>query len=212
MSSTSTRAALSREVIALKALALTDQAGLGALSMRKLGTELGVEAMSLYHYVQNKDDLLDAICDQLFLEIDLPFDVPDDDWETAVRRGLTAFYDVLIKHPAALELFTSRPARSQESLRVLFWAYSRFLAVGLDVNQSCKALHTSVSFVMGHVALELGSLVSSSDDVDEEEVAALSDPVMIDFIREHAKVDSGEFFETGLDVLVAGLRATYKLA
>lgn len=199
-------------MIALAALALTDQAGLGALSMRKLGNELGVEAMSLYHYVENKDDLLDAIRDQLFLEIDLPLDVPDHDWEAAVRRGLTAFYEVLIKHPAALELFASRPAQSQESLRVLFWAYSRFQAVGLDVAQSCMALQTGVSVVMGHAANDLGALVAAQKgDVDEAAMAALSDPVMIDFIRERAKVDCADFFAASLDVLVAGLRVTYKL-
>jgi len=207
---TTTRPGLSREVIARAALTLTDEGGLGELSMRKLGTQLGVEAMSLYHYVKNKDDLLDAVLDGLYAEIDLPRDLPQHDWEAAVRGGLRSFHDVLVRHQAALELFSRRPAKSEEALDVLLWAYTRFTAVGLDVVQAQTALHFAVSFVIGHVGFELGTLalVRDGQGIDPEDV---HDPMAAEFIRESRNITSDHMFDTGLDAVVEGLRATYNL-
>ncbi|MEL7157456.1 MAG: TetR family transcriptional regulator, partial [Actinomycetota bacterium] len=112
------RGGLSREIVARAALELTTTGGLPALSMRKLGTRLGVEAMSLYHYVASKDDLLDAVLDELYRRIKLPYDVADDDWETAVRDWLRAFRSVLTQYPAALELLASRPLPSVAAFNV----------------------------------------------------------------------------------------------
>jgi len=205
-----TRAALSRELIAQTALALTDEGGLAGLSMRKLGNELGVEAMSLYHYVDNKDDLLDAILDTLFGEVELPMDVPDENWELAVRRGLRSFHEVLVRHPAALELFASRPAKTDQAVRVLLWSFGRFQAVGLDVERSAQAFHVAVSFVMGHVALELGAmaLIRAGGGMD---VDAVDDPALRQLIQAQRDVESNVIFEAGLDVAVAGLRHAFEL-
>ena len=205
-----TRAALSRELIARTALLITDAEGLSGLSMRKLGNELGVEAMSLYHYVENKDDLLDAILDCLYTEVELPRDVPDEDWETAIRCGLHSFHDVLVRHPAALELFASRPGKSEHSLRILLWCYGRFQSVGLDVAQSVRALHFGVAFVMGHVASELGAmaLISAGDGIAVEDI---QDPALAEMIQQRRTVTSREMFDAGLEAVVAGLRAAFRL-
>ncbi len=193
-------------MIARTALALTDEQGLAGLSMRKLGGLLGVEAMSLYHYVTNKDDLLDAVLDQLFAEIDLPRDVPDHDWETAIRDGLRAFRMVLIEHSGARELFSSRPAKSAAAFDVLAWSHQRFQLVGLDLVQSCHAFHFAVSFVMGHVATETGTmaLVREGQGIDPE---LIDNPTMRAVFVETRAVPSEEMFERGLDAVVAGLRA-----
>lgn len=197
-------------MIARTALALTDEQGLAGLSMRKLGGLLGVEAMSLYHYVTNKDDLLDAVLDQLFAEIDLPRDVPDADWELATRGGLRAFRAVLIEHPAARELFASRPAKSAVAFDVLAWSYQRFQLVGLDGGQSCHAFHFAVSFVMGHVATEMGTmaLIRDGQGVDPQTIEDLT--VRSVFVENRAR-SSEEMFERGLDAVVAGLRSLYEL-
>jgi AcrR family transcriptional regulator len=79
-----TRPRLSRQRVLDAALALADARGIDALSMRSLGAELGVEAMSLYHHVSNKDDLLAALVDRVFAEVELPAD--DDGWKEAMRR------------------------------------------------------------------------------------------------------------------------------
>ena len=128
---TGDRRTLSRDVVGAAALGLIDREGLEGLSMRKLGAELGVEAMSLYHYVESKDDLLDAVLDRLYAEVDLPRDLPDEEWEKAVRLGLGAFHRVLIDHPAALVLFASRPALSPASLGVIHWSFRRFEVMGV---------------------------------------------------------------------------------
>jgi AcrR family transcriptional regulator len=208
--SANTRPGLSREVIARAALDLTDDGGLAELSMRKLGNQLGVEAMSLYHYVANKDDLLDAVLDSLYAEIELPFDVPEDDWETAIRRGLGAFYDVLVRHQAALALFSGRPARSTEAFHVLMWAHNRFVLVGLDTEQAQLALHFAVAFVMGHAASELGTLALLREGVgvDPDELA---DPLAAQFVRQTRYINSRDQFDAGLEAVVAGLRSLYDL-
>ncbi len=208
--STAERHALSREVIALTALRLTDEVGLSGLSMRKLGAELGVEAMSLYHYVDNKDDLLDAVLDQLYAEIDLPRQIADDQWDDAIRSGLGSFHDVLLRHPAAAELFSSRPANSLRSIEVLYWAYHRFELMGLSPTDSLKAFRFAVSFVMGHAANELGvlALVQGGEGID---VTAIPDPRQQEFVRQHRAMSSAELFESGVELVIDGLRARFDL-
>lgn len=172
--------------------------------MRKLGAELGVEAMSLYHYVKNKDDLLDAVADHLYGIIDLPMSIDPLDWEQAIRLGLGAFHDVLIQHEAALELFASRSARSAQSMGVLHWAHERFVAVGLSVEEAHKALHMAVSFVMGHAASETGGelITEPSSEVSAE---------MSAYFAHVETVTPDEMFEAGVEIVVAGLRQHYNL-
>jgi AcrR family transcriptional regulator len=204
------RPPLSRDRIAEAALDLIDQEGLSGLSMRKLGAQLGVEAMSLYHYVRNKDDLLDAVLDRLYREIDLPA-VEDEDWERTIRAGVHSFRDVLLRHPAALELFAVRPARSPESFSVLFWAYGRFRAFGLDLADANAALHFVVSFVMGHVWSQHGTLASLAATDDSADIGFELSDEEARFLEHCRDVPADTLFETGLDTVVAGLRARYDL-
>ncbi len=204
------RQGLTRKRIARAALELTDEVGLPALSMRKLGAALGVEAMSLYHHVANKDDLLDALLEELYLEIDLPTELPETDWEGALRVGLRAFHDVLVSHPAALELFSSRAAPSPEAFGVLLWAFQRFEAVGLDLVAANHALHFAVSFVIGFSAAENGSMaqVRRGGGLDP---ASLEDEELAESVRLMQETSTDEMFQSGLDAVVAGLRASFKL-
>lgn len=208
MTAETTRPALSRAGVAVAALRVIDTEGLSKLSMRRLGAALGIEAMSVYHYVSSKDDLLDAVLEQLYGEIELP-QVAEDDWEAAIRRGLRSFHDVLVRHPAAVELFTSRPARSETGLRVLVWAHGRFRAVGLDDRAAREALHFAVSFVMGHVATELGNL----GQPDELGIAPelLADPDIGAFVAMTQVDDAEAMFDSGIEAVVHGLRAGWKL-
>ncbi len=207
--STAERPTLSRELIAQTALELTDKIGLDKLSMRKLGAELGVEAMSLYHYVDSKDDLLNAVLDGLYQEIDLPIDSEDVNWEVALREGLTAFRDVLLKHPAALELFSSRPALTPTALDVLLWAYNRFEASGLSPTESTIAFRYAVSFVIGHAADELG-ISAFTQGNGEIDISSLGDPRHRELLEQRNHLTSDEVFAGGLDLVVAGLRSVYK--
>jgi AcrR family transcriptional regulator len=103
---TKRRTPLSRERVLQAAITLADESGIEALSMRRLGEELGVEAMSLYKHAANKDDILDGIVDLVASEIELP--AMGGDWKAAMRRRATSAHEVLLRHPWATMLIVSR--------------------------------------------------------------------------------------------------------
>lgn len=206
------RATLNRELIAKTALDLIDSDGLHGLSMRKLGAALGVEAMSLYHYVDNKESLLNVIVDNLYGEIDLPTDIPDHDWEQAFREGLRSFYDVLLRHPAALELFTTHHASGDNALSVMGWAFDRCRMAGLDPEQSASTFHFCVAYVIGHAATELGmmSRIEASDGARYAAEGGLSPDFQV-FLEHNASAGTPQVFEFGLEMLLASLSSTFGL-
>ena len=103
---TQQRIPLNRERVLEAAVDLADRAGIESVSMRKLGQELGVEAMSLYNHVKNKDDLLDGIVEQVAAELEVP--TLDGDWKSAMRRRALTAHAVLMRHPWATMLIVSR--------------------------------------------------------------------------------------------------------
>lgn len=100
------RAPLSKDRVLHTAAALADKIGIVALSMRRLGQELGVEAMSLYKHVANREDILDGIVDLVVREIEVP--TIGGDWQAAMRRRATSAYAVLLRHPWVTMLLVSR--------------------------------------------------------------------------------------------------------
>src|ERR1700681_4261143 len=94
--SANTRIPLSRERVIRAAIALADASGIESLTMRKLGQELGVEAMSLYNHVANKDDIIDGIVDLVFSEIELP--AAGAGWKPAMRKRAISAHDALLRH------------------------------------------------------------------------------------------------------------------
>ena len=91
------RTPLSRERVLRAAVALADESGIDSLSMRKLGQALGVEAMSLYNHVANKEEILDGIVDIVVSQIEVP--ATTTDWKTAMRQRAISAHDVLLRHP-----------------------------------------------------------------------------------------------------------------
>src|SRR6266540_4084712 len=98
-STSPSRVPLSRERVLHAAIRLADQGGIEALSMRKLAQELGVEAMSLYNHVANKNDVLDVMVDAVAGEIAAPSG--EADWKTAIRTIAISSYETLLRHPWA---------------------------------------------------------------------------------------------------------------
>src|SRR6058998_1500093 len=96
------RVPLNRERVLRAAMSLVDDGGIGALSMRKLGQSLGVEAMSLYNHVANKGELIARMVDRVVDQFELPEDEPR--WDAAIRRCAISAHDVLIEHPWACSL------------------------------------------------------------------------------------------------------------
>ncbi|WP_208292768.1 TetR/AcrR family transcriptional regulator [Naumannella halotolerans] len=157
---------LSRERIVQTAISYISDHGLASLSMRRLATTLGVEAMSLYRYVVSRDDLLDAIVEDLVEEMDSYPDVitaPDHGWQDFLQRLAHGVRKVALAHPAAFPLIASRPAEApwlRPPLRSLRWV--EFFLNGLEQegfsNQAAAAAYRAfTSFLLGHLLLEVAS-------------------------------------------------------
>src|SRR6186997_1066950 len=101
------RVPLSRERVLRAALALADEGGIESLTMRKLGQELGVEAMSLYNHVANKDDIVDGILGLVLDEIEVP--AGEEDWKAELRRTAISSHEVFLRHRWACSLMMHRP-------------------------------------------------------------------------------------------------------
>lgn len=198
---------LTRELIAATALGMLDEGeGLASLSMRKLGAQLGVEAMSLYHYVENKDDLLDAMLTNVYAMIELP---GPGHWEVQLREAAQSFYDVLTTSRGVFELITRQPAVSADSLAVIFFGAKVFEAAGLSTSQAVSALHVSFAFVIGHVAVLEGSMASvlGHDSIDP---SLLDNSEMRKFVTDIGHVTRQQQFQIGLEVVIGGLRSRYE--
>jgi AcrR family transcriptional regulator len=122
---TTSRGALTRARVLESAVALADREGLGALTMRSLARELGIEAMSLYHHVANKEDLLDGVVDVIAAEIQdavgllepLADDAPPSSWKAAIRRQILTARAVLLRHPWASTVLETRKSFSLHIVR-----------------------------------------------------------------------------------------------
>src|SRR5690242_14217852 len=137
------RAPLSRERILDAAVALADGEGIGALSMRRLGQALGVEAMSLYHHVTGKDALLDAMTERVLSGVEVP--PPGGDWRVGVRTIARSTHEALMRHPwaAAQMLARTIPAR----FRYMEALLGNLRSGGLSAAQTDHAYHALDSYI-----------------------------------------------------------------
>jgi len=198
------RAGLSRERIVDAALVFADEHGIAALSMRKLGAELGVEAMTLYHYVPNKEALLDALIDRLtgtLAEIRPEAGEPGREWLGRVARG---YREQLLAHPGVLPLAATRPAVSPESLEILETALR---VLGLPPARGLDMVNAVMTFVLGHTLAEAGRSPGVESDADSlAQLDADRFPLLTQALRAGAR--HAERFEFALRALLAGLFAT----
>jgi AcrR family transcriptional regulator len=171
------RIPLSRERIASAALALGDAEGLEALSMRKVGASVGVEAMSLYNHVGNKDDLLDSVGDLLYSEVLARYTSdPDVEWQENARHLIHTFYDVAMEHPNMVSIMLDRPIPSITKVFFLQQCFEVFVTAGYPTKEAALAFNTVASWMTGMVRSELTlmrQLVEQGvpfarDDVPEE--------------------------------------------
>ncbi len=206
------RVRLSRERVLNTALKLADQGGLESLSMRKLGQELGVEAMAVYYHLANKDEVLDGIVDLVFGEIDLP--VAGADWKTAMRQRAISLRDVLARHRWAIGMMESRRKPGPANLRHHDAVIGNLRAAGFDMQMVGHAYSLLDGYIYGFALTKMNLPFDSGDDVaglaqDMLEPFPLGEyPNLVAFITEHATkpgYDFGDEFEYGLDVILDGL-------
>ena len=140
------RLPLSRERVLHAALALADEAGIASLSMRRLGQALGVEAMSLYNHVANKDDLLDGIVELVASEIELPSDAVD--WKEGLRQTAISSHEVFLRHRWACSLMM-RPRASPARMRWMEAVLRTLRQAGFSADMTHHAYHALDSHITG---------------------------------------------------------------
>ncbi|WP_222194443.1 TetR/AcrR family transcriptional regulator [Modestobacter italicus] len=206
------RAPLNRELVLRAAMALAGESGIEALSMRKLGQSLGVEAMSLYHHVANKDDLLDGMVDAVFAEVDLP--VEGVGWRTAMRRRALSMREVLSRHGWAIGLMDSRTTPGPATLRHHDAVIGCLRAGGFSVALTAHAFSLMDSYVYGFVLQERALPFETAEQTTEVAQAMLAQfpagayPHLAELATAHVLqpgYDYGDEFEFGLDLVLDGL-------
>jgi AcrR family transcriptional regulator len=192
------------------ALRLVDESGLDALSMRKLAQELGVEAMSLYHHVQNKEDIVAGILELVAAEIDPP--AADVEWRPALRRRAVAAHEAFRRHPWAARVWmaSSRPspARIEHADTVL----RRLREAGFSPTVTCHAYHVLDGYTLGYTLQQLDF------PYDDEQLAQLAGgvlrslpagayPDLVAHVEQHLEVRATDLgsFAFGLDLILDGL-------
>ncbi|HEX7197641.1 MAG TPA: TetR/AcrR family transcriptional regulator C-terminal domain-containing protein [Candidatus Limnocylindria bacterium] len=206
------RAPLTRERVLRAAIDLADEGGIESLSMRRLGQELGVEAMSLYNHVANKDDILNAIVDMVVSEFDLPS--REVEWKAALRGSARSAYEVLIRHPWAASLMLSSSRVSQARLRYMDALLGTLREAGFSAELTDHAYHALDSHIMGFTLWVVGMNLGSDDDLAVMAGDFFRDfprdemPHLAEHIEQHLKPrnpeDEGEF-AFGLDLILDGL-------
>lgn len=206
------RPPLSRERVLDAALGLADADGIESLTMRKLGQALGVEAMSLYNHVANKDELLDGMVDLVFGEIGLP--TAGDDWRAAMRQRAVTARHVLKRHRWAVGLMESRRSPGPATLRHHDAVIGALRQAGFSVELTAHAFSALDSYIYGFALQEASLPFESGDETAElaqEILAALSPeeyPHLTELAVEHVLrpgYDYGDEYQFGLDLILDGL-------
>ena len=210
----SSDAGLSKRRVAIEAIRLADSEGVDGLSMRRLAGVLGKGAMSLYHYVANKEELLDAMVDLVFEEIDLP---PEGvDWQEAMRRRAQSARQVLARHPWAIGLLESRTSPGFATLRHHEAVIACLRKAGFSVEMATHANWLIDSCVYGYALQEASLPFDTADELAElAESVYLPQipPVEFPYLSESAAAlvgtgyDPAQEFIFGLDLVLAALES-----
>jgi len=208
---TQPRRPLNQERVLEAAIKLADQGGIESMSMRKLGQELGVEAMAVYYHFASKDEVLDGIVDLVFSEIDLP--VAGADWRTAMRQRAISVREVLSRHRWAIGLMESRSKPGPANLRHHDAVIGGLRAAGFDIAMAAHAYSLLDSYTYGFALTKMNLPFDSSQDVAEVAQGMLQPfpldqyPNLLEMLTEHVMKPGYDYvdeFEYGLDVILDG--------
>ncbi len=206
------RAPLSKERVLRTASLLADRDGIGSLSMRKLAQALGVEAMSLYNHVANKDDILNGIVDGVFSEVGLP---PGGvDWRTAMRQRALSVRAVLARHPWAIGLMESRSRPGTATLRHHDAVIGALRKAGFSIPMAAHAYSALDSYIYGFALQQASLPFNASDDIAVVVEGFLRHfpiaeyPHLAELTIQHVLKPGYNYadeFEFGLDLILDGL-------
>ncbi len=203
------RAPLNRDRVLLTALALADERGVDALSMRALAAELGFGVMSLYNHVANKDEVFEGMAELVASEIEAPATV-DDDWKAAMRAIAMSAHHVLVRHPWAAGKWSNvgpGPARLRHMEAIL-----RCLReAGFSAETACRGFHAITTHILGFTLQKL-DFPYESKELPKVAKAFLKElptdeyPYFAEHVRQHIDgPNEGDSFEFVLDLILEGL-------
>jgi AcrR family transcriptional regulator len=216
------RRPLSRQRVMRAAVDLADREGVAAVSMRRIGQELGVEAMSLYNHVAGKDALLDAMVEHVAAEVnaavaDLDSPDPARDWQGALRARALAARTVMLRHKWVPSVLETRTTMSLDVVRYFDGVVGILRAGGFSHDLTHHSLHALGSRVLGFTQELFDPGDAAADDASEEMLAAMAAevPHLVEMLAEVAHDDGPDAtlgwcddqteFEFGLDVVLDGL-------
>jgi len=194
------------------ALNLADTDGIESLTMRRLGQELGVEAMSLYNHVANKDDILDGIVDLVFSEIAVPSDRTN--WKAAMRQRAISARDALLRHPWATSLMQSRTKPGPATLRHHDAVIGSLREAGFTIEMAAHAFSVMDGYIYGFALQQVNLPSHTSEEAAVlagnilQQLPAAEYPHLAEMIVEHALkpgYDYADEFAFGLDLILDGL-------
>jgi AcrR family transcriptional regulator len=204
---TPARTPLSPDAIVEAALSLIDAGGLEGLSMRKLGQALGVEAMAIYHHFDDKGRLLDAVLDRLAEEVDIPDRGPAPPIER-LRRAITSYREIAVRHPRAFVLLAGRRFNGERSFAIYERLLSVFIDAGLDAPRAALWFRLVGGYASGAGMADVASRERVRDATPlrlEHHPEDLPYPT-VRLVAPHLKSDRLEaLFEASLDVLLGAL-------
>lgn len=205
------RVPLSRDRVLSAAIDLADKSGIGSLTMRKLAQELGVEAMTLYYYVANKDDILNGIVDIIEGDIELPS--PGADWKAALRNTAISAHEVLVRHPWAAQLTLALTGTRPGRWRYMNGILGCLREAGFSAEMTDHGYHALDSHISGFTlwAVQLQFEPEDLPDLAANFLSGLPAgeyPYLVEHVHQHLKEsspdDEGEF-AFGLDLILDGL-------
>ena len=210
--STAGRAPLNRERVIEAAVRLADAHGIEALTMRRLAQELGVEAMSVYYHVANKDDILDGIVQEVLEQCELP--EPGDEWKAAIRRTAISTHEVLVRHPWAANLILAGAGTGVVRLRYMDGILGVLRRAGFSAEMTDHAYHAIDSHIMGFTLWQVGMNLGTEESLKEMAAQFLAQlpvadfPYLAEHIEQHLQTrvaDDVSEFEFGLGLILDGL-------
>ena len=206
------RGQLSREVILDAALELVDEEGLEALSMRRLGASLGVEAMSLYHHVANKAALLDGLVERLVLSLEVTID-GSADWGSTLVGLARAYRRLAIAHRRAFPLLTTRPPATPAALVRTEPVFDALARAGFGPAERIVVMQTFMTFLNGYLLAEVGTVPGHGNEPEPDVRGAYRavDATVAPYVHAVGVVidDSMSLeseFETSVAIVVEGFR------
>ena len=206
------RIPLSRERVLRAALALADEGGIESLTMRKLGQELGVEAMSLYNHVANKDDIVDGIVELVLAEIEVPSG--EADWKTEIRRTAISSHEVFLRHRWSCSLMMHRPSAGAARMDWMEAVLRTLREAGFSADMTHHAYHALDSHITGFTLWQVNMpFETKAELVDMAEgflrqIPADEYPYVIEHAEQHlapSSPDGATEFEFGLELILDGL-------